>query len=148
MKSRLRPVSEMTITSLADVATTLLIIFIVAGVSAALTRAGIDVNLPRTAVAKPKVGTGVIISITKNREIYIEERLVSFRDFNTVLNQALSKKGTDRVFLQADALVNYGLIIEVIGKIKEAGIENLGLVAEPYTVKPPQRTKIQPTKQK
>ncbi|MEO0115532.1 MAG: biopolymer transporter ExbD [candidate division WOR-3 bacterium] len=131
MKNRLRPVSEMTITSLADVATTLLIIFIVAGVSAALTRAGIDVNLPRTSAAKPKLGSAVIISITKNQEIYIEQKLVTLKEFNTVLNQTIAKKGTDRVFLQADASVNYGLVIEVIGKVREAGIENLGLVAEP-----------------
>ncbi|MEO0094096.1 MAG: biopolymer transporter ExbD [candidate division WOR-3 bacterium] len=131
MKNRLRPVSEMTITSLADVATTLLIIFIVAGVSAALTRAGIDVNLPRTSAAKPKLGSAVIISVTKNQEIYIEQKLVTLKEFNTVLNQIIAKKGTDRVFLQADASVNYGLVIEVIGKVREAGIENLGLVAEP-----------------
>jgi biopolymer transport protein TolR len=121
----------MTITSLADVATTLLIIFIVAGISAALTRSGVDVNLPKTSAAKPKVGTGVVISITKNQEIYIEQRLVNLKEFNTALNKALSQKATDRVFLQADASVNYGLVIEVIGKIREAGIENLGLVAEP-----------------
>lgn len=131
MNNRFRPISEMTITSLADVATTLLIIFIVAGISAALTRSGIDVNLPKTSAAKPKIGTGVVISITKNQEIYIEQRLVTIKEFNTILNQALSKKATDRVFLQADASVNYGLVIEVIGKIREAGIDNLGLVAEP-----------------
>ena len=131
MPTKLRPVSEMTITSLADVATTLLIIFIVAGVSASLSRSGIDVNLPRTSVAKPKVGTGVVVSITKNQEIYVDQRQIALKDFNSALNQALSKKGTDRVFLQADAAVAYGIVIDVVGKIREAGIENLGLVAEP-----------------
>jgi biopolymer transport protein TolR len=121
----------MTITSLADVATTLLIIFLVAGVSAALTRAGVDVNLPRTSAAKPKVGTGVVVSITKQNEVYIERRLVTLKEFGAALNQAIAKKSTNQVYLQADATVAYGLIIEVIGKIKEAGVENLGLVAEP-----------------
>jgi len=131
MNNRYKPISEMTITSLADVATTLLIIFLVAGVSASLSRAGIDVNLPRTSAAKPKIGTGVVISVTRKQEIYIDQRLTTIKDFNTALNQALSKKRTDRVFLQADAQVAYGLVIEVVGKIREAGVENLGLVAEP-----------------
>jgi biopolymer transport protein TolR len=131
MNNRYKPISEMTITSLADVATTLLIIFIVAGVSASLSRAGIDVNLPRSSVAKPKIGTGVVISVTKKQEIYIDQRLTTIKDFNNALNQALSKKSSDRVFLQADAQVAYGLIIEVVGKIREAGVENLGLVANP-----------------
>lgn len=121
----------MTITSLADVATTLLIIFIVAGVSASLSRTGIDVNLPRSSAAKPKIGTGVVISVTKKQEIYIDQSRTTIKDFNSALNQALSKKSSDRVFLQADAQVAYGLIIEVVGKIREAGVENLGLVANP-----------------
>lgn len=131
MKNRLRPLSEMNITSLADISVTLLIIFIVAGISAALTRAGVDVNLPRTSAARPKVGTGVVISITKKQEIFIEQRQTELKEFGSALTQAMSKKNTNQVYLQADAGVNYGLVIEVIGRIKEAGVENLGLVAEP-----------------
>lgn len=131
MNNRYKPISEMTITSLVDVATTLLIIFIVAGVSASLSRTGIDVNLPRSSAAKPKIGTGVVISVTKKQEIYIDQSRTTIKDFNSALNQALSKKSSDRVFLQADAQVAYGLIIEVVGKIREAGVENLGLVANP-----------------
>jgi len=131
VKNHLRPLSEMNITSLADISVTLLIIFIVAGISAALTRAGVDVNLPRTSAARPKVGTGVVISITKKQEIFIEQSQTNLKEFGSALIQAMSKKNTNQVYLQADAGVNYGLVIEVIGRIKEAGVENLGLVAEP-----------------
>jgi biopolymer transport protein TolR len=35
------------------------------------------------------------------------------------------------VFLKADKDVPYGLVVEVMGEIKEAGIEKLGMVTEP-----------------
>jgi biopolymer transport protein TolR len=35
------------------------------------------------------------------------------------------------VFLKADKDVPYGLVVEIMGEIKEAGIEKLGMVTEP-----------------
>ncbi|MFN3396788.1 MAG: ExbD/TolR family protein, partial [Thermodesulfovibrionales bacterium] len=35
------------------------------------------------------------------------------------------------VFLKADKDVSYGLVVEVMGEIKESGIERLGMVTEP-----------------
>jgi len=35
------------------------------------------------------------------------------------------------VFLKADKDVPYGFVVEVMGDIKEAGIEKLGMITEP-----------------
>jgi len=35
------------------------------------------------------------------------------------------------VFLKADKDVPYGFVVEVMGEIKEAGIEKLGMITEP-----------------
>ncbi len=35
------------------------------------------------------------------------------------------------IFLKADKDVPYGLVVEVMGEIKEAGIEKLGMITEP-----------------
>jgi len=40
-------------------------------------------------------------------------------------------KMNPNVFLKADKDVPYGLVAEVMGEIKEAGIEKLGMVTEP-----------------
>jgi biopolymer transport protein ExbD len=44
--------------------------------------------------------------------------------------EAISKLNPN-VYLKADRGVPYGLVVEVIGEIKEAGIERLGIVTEP-----------------
>ena len=44
--------------------------------------------------------------------------------------QAIGKLNPN-VFLKADKDVPYGFVVEVMGEIKEAGIEKLGMITEP-----------------
>ena len=44
--------------------------------------------------------------------------------------RALSSQNPN-VFLKADKDVPYGFVVEVMGEIKEAGIEKLGMITEP-----------------
>lgn len=129
--SRLKFISEMNITSLADVAINLMIIFLIAGISVALSRAGIPVAVPRSSAAVPQRAQGVSISITKQGKIYIEDKLTNIQEFSSELTQLLAKKATAQIYLIADETVNYGLVIDVISKIREVGIENVALVATP-----------------
>lgn len=123
--------AEINITSLADVAINLMIIFLIAGISVALSRAGILVNLPRSSAATPQQTEGITISIDKQGKVYIEDNLVNINEFEKKLTELLATKTTIQAYLIADESVNYGLIINVISKIKQCGIENIGLVATP-----------------
>jgi biopolymer transport protein TolR len=44
--------------------------------------------------------------------------------------EAISKLNPN-VFLKADKDVPYGLVVEVMGEIKDSGIEKLGMITEP-----------------
>jgi biopolymer transport protein TolR len=44
--------------------------------------------------------------------------------------EAMSKMNPN-IFLKADKDVPYGLVVEIMGEIKEAGIEKLGMITEP-----------------
>jgi biopolymer transport protein TolR len=128
---RFRYISEMNITSLADVAINLMIIFLIAGISVALSRAGISVTVPRSSAAVPQRTEGITVTVDKQGKLYVEDKLTTFEELGPTLNQILSKKATSQVYLVADETVNYGLVINAISKIREAGIENVGLVATP-----------------
>jgi len=132
---RLNYLADINLTSLADVSITMMIIFMIAGISVALTRAGIPVSVPRSSAAVPQQTEGISVTVDKQRKIYIEDKLTDVKEFSSVLTQILSKKSTNQVYLIADETVNYGLIINVISKIREVGIENIGLVANPQAVK-------------
>jgi len=128
---RLNFLADINLTSLADVSITLMIIFMIAGISVALTRAGIPVSVPRSSAAVPQRTEGISVTVDKQGKIYIEDKLTDVKDFSSVLTQILSKKSTNQVYLIADETVNYGLVINVISKIREVGIENVNLVATP-----------------
>ncbi len=127
----LKFLADINLTSLADVSITLMIIFMIAGISVALTRAGIPVTVPRSSAAVPQRTEGISVTVDKQGKIYIEDKLTDVKDFSSMLTQILSKKSTNQVYLIADETVNYGLVINVISKIREAGIENVNLVATP-----------------
>ncbi len=131
----LKFLADINLTSLADVSITLMIIFMIAGISVALTRAGIPINVPRSTAAVPQRSEGISVTVDKQGKIFIEDKQTELKDFSNALTNVLSKKSTNQVYLLADESVNYGLVIHVISKIREIGIENIGLVATPQARK-------------
>jgi biopolymer transport protein TolR len=129
---RLKFLAEMNITSLADVSFTLMVIFLIAGVSTAFSRMqGIDLELPRTSTVQPQPKEGLEISIQAGGEIFVGRKATSLSGLAKALAEQLSRGNYDRVYLRSDKHVDYGTIIEVLGTVREQGISNIGLVALP-----------------
>jgi biopolymer transport protein TolR len=119
---------DINVTNLVDVVLVLLIIFMIA---APMMQAGIDIQLPRTKATPEDMGEGVVVTITKEQRIYIDERVTNLDRFEGILTDVSRKKGSQSVYLRADKDIPYGLVIQIVGKIKALGIQNLGLVTEP-----------------
>lgn len=129
---RLKFLAEMNITSLADVSFTLMIIFLIAGISTALSRQqGVDLDLPRTVRPEPQTRAGLVISVKANGEIFVGSKAVSLPGLGKALADQFARGEYDRVYLHADRRVDYGTIIEVLGIVREQGITNIGLTALP-----------------
>ena len=92
---------------------------------------GIDVNLPRTDASLPHDEEGITVSIKNTGELFIDNDKVAIEDFEGVLKKILETKPPGIiVYLRADEQVNYGYAIDVVGRIRKAGVKDLGLVAE------------------
>ena len=133
MKERkLKFLAEMNVTSLADISFTLMVIFLIAGVSTAFSRnQGVDLELPRTSSVQPQTKEGIEVSIKADGEIYVGKKLTTVSGFAKALGEQLSRGTYDRAYLRADKSVDYGVIMSVLGDIREQGITNIGLVALP-----------------
>lgn len=118
--------SEINVTPLVDVMLVLLIIFMV---TAPLMQQGIDVNLPKAKGKDLPQEERITIIIKRDGRIYMNDNPVSIAEMKRKL-EVISKLNPD-VFLKADKDVSYGLVVEVMGEIKESGIERLGMVTEP-----------------
>lgn len=129
---RLKFLAEMNITSLADISFTLMIIFLIAGVSTALSRQqGIDLDLPRTSRPEPQTRAGLVISVRADGQIFVGSKAVSLAGLGKAIADQFARGEYDRVYLHADRRVDYGTIIEVLGVVREQGISNIGLTALP-----------------
>lgn len=121
-----RVLSEINVTPFVDVMLVLLVIFMV---TAPLLQQGIDVNLPKAKGKDLPTEERITLVISKNRSIYMNENPVSMQQMRRKL-KAISKLNPN-VFLKADKDVPYGFVVEVMGEIKDAGIEKLGMITEP-----------------
>lgn len=122
-------VSEINVTPFVDVMLVLLIIFMVA---TPMMTQGLDVDLPQTRQVEnlPTESDHMVLTIRRDGKIFLDEYAVdSLPELEGYL-QRLVKDKNRALFLQADREVPYGLVVEVMGEIKAAGIENLGVMAD------------------
>jgi len=118
--------SEINVTPFVDVMLVLLVIFMV---TAPLMQQGVDVNLPKAKGKELPPDERISLVIKRNRTVYMNDTPVSMTEMKQKL-EAISKLNPN-VFLKADKDVPYGLVVEVMSEIKEAGIEKLGMITEP-----------------
>ena len=122
------PMSQINVTPFVDVMLVLLVIFMI---TAPLLTVGVQVDLPETE-AGPISGNDepLLISITKENIIYLQETEVKLGDLVPKL-MAISERRTDtRIFVNADTVIPYGRVMKVMGTINRAGFKKVALVTK------------------
>ncbi len=121
--------SDINVTPFVDVMLVLLIIFMV---TAPMMVQGVDVDLPE-ATSKALKGSEerLVISINNDSKIFINEQVVSVEFLTQKLGAVLENFDKKNVYLRADKNVAYGIVVNVISKIKKAGVDSLGMITLP-----------------
>jgi biopolymer transport protein TolR len=120
--------SEINVTPLVDVMLVLLIIFMV---TAPLMQTGIGVNLPKAETESAPAEEGLTLTVTADRYIHMKDQAVNQFLLEQKLKEYFYGQENRVVHLRADEGLPYGFIIQIIDIIKKAGVEKVGLVAEP-----------------
>jgi biopolymer transport protein TolR len=121
--------SEINVTPLVDVMLVLLIIFMV---TAPMLMQGVEVNLPKTTTRNIKTQEEpLMLTVNKEQEIFIEKQLIMLDNLDTKIQKIFQNRKDKEILLRADKEVPYGFVIKVIAKVKQAGIDKLGMVTEP-----------------
>ena len=125
-----RFLSEINVTPFVDVMLVLLIIFMV---TAPMMQEGVDVNLPKAqGKSLPSKEKRMTISITSTKEIYLNERKIELSNLEKKLQTIFQNRADKQLFLRADEIVPYGFVVKTMAAIRNAGIDQLGMVTVPF----------------
>ena len=120
--------AEINIIPLVDVVLVLLLIFML---TAPMMYRGIDVNLPRAAAKPTAVEERMVLTLTKDRALYLNDKKIAPGTLDTSLRAAFTNRTDKTLYLKADSGLAYGAVIEAMDMVRRAGIERLGMVTEP-----------------
>jgi biopolymer transport protein ExbD len=114
---------EINVTPLVDVVLVLLLVFMV---TAPMMSRGIDVSLPVANQPKSPEEDRVTVSIKPDGTVYVADRPVNIVLLQDHIRGLMTGKAVRVVYLRADESLKYGKVIEVVDKIKNAGVEQIG----------------------
>jgi len=120
--------AEINVIPLVDVVLVLLLIFML---TAPMMYRGIDVNLPRTTTKPTVVGERMVLTLSKDRVIYLNDKPVSLAGLDGQLRQIFQDRADKTLYLKADRALSYGFVVEIMDRVRRAGVEKLGMVTEP-----------------
>ncbi len=123
--------AEINVVPLVDVMLVLLIIFMVA---TPMMQRGVDVNIPVASRAAPLVSERVFVTVPLSyrtaRVVYIDDEPIRVDLLEERVRQSLLSKSGKEVFLRGDGGVQLQHLLEVMDKLKNAGVEKVGIVAK------------------
>ncbi|MDO4766611.1 MAG: ExbD/TolR family protein [Pseudomonadota bacterium] len=121
--------AEINVTPFVDVMLVLLIIFMV---TAPMLTQGVEVDLPETKTVEtlPEDSETVVLKILKDGTIKLDKYEVKLDELGNYLKRMELEKG-NLLYLQADKDVAYGTVVKVMAEVRAAGVQKLGVVAEP-----------------
>ncbi len=126
----LPPSAEVNITSLVDVAFTLLVIFIIA---APVLQGGVEVAVPEADVPPiTQADDPVFVDLVADGRVFLQEAPFTIEEFEESFAQLAEVGEFEHVYFRADSTVSYGRFMQVVATLSQAGVD-FALVAAPET---------------
>jgi biopolymer transport protein TolR len=122
--------SEINVVPMVDVMLVLLIIFMVA---APMLQRGVEVNLPVASrsqeIASDRVFVDLPASYREDRRVFLDKEAVRLDFLAERVKQIMLNRSDKLVYLRGDGEVNLQELMEVFDRLKEAGIQNVGIIS-------------------
>ena len=112
---------------LIDMVFILLIFFLVT--TSFVRETGVDINRPTAATAVSRENVTILVGITAQNRVFIDNREIDFRAVRINVERALAEKPDGSVVIVADKESSTGTAIRVMDQCRLAGAENVSLAA-------------------
>ena len=120
--------AEINVIPLVDVVLVLLLIFML---TAPMMYRGIDVSLPRTSGKPTAIEERLVLTLTKDRLLFLNERVLPLTVLEPRLRELMKDRADKTIFIKADKDLAYGYVVETMDRVRRAGVERVGMVTEP-----------------
>ena len=122
--------SDINVTPLCDVMLVLLIIMMIV---APLLQQGVNVKLPvaGNTTDKPETQDQTVVAISRDKTMYLNAKPVHEGDLATKVNELLENKKEKTVVIRADEEVEYSAVMAAMDQLRQAGVEDIGLITDP-----------------
>jgi biopolymer transport protein TolR len=129
LKQRRPFLAEINVTPFVDVMLVLLVIFMI---TAPLMQHGMEVQLPKESIAPISVKEIPTITLKSSKKIFWKkEELTNLMGLTRKVEQYIESNKGGGVYLRADKTLDYGFVMHVLSTVKQAGVQNIGMVTEP-----------------
>jgi biopolymer transport protein ExbD/biopolymer transport protein TolR len=133
-RRRLLPTADINVTSLVDVAFVLLIIFMI---TAPMMQGGVAVELPKAEGRPLRPSEGVIITVDRQGQIYLDQTRVSYDEFRAAFKAIVARKGSSDVIVRGDRRASYGAVVRVMAASAASGTNvRVNMTTEDEEVRP------------
>ncbi len=123
--------AEINVVPMVDVMLVLLIIFMVA---APMLQRGVEVSLPVASrsqeIASDRLFVDLPASYREDRRVFIDKEAVRLDFLAERVKQMMLTRTDKLVYLRGDGEVNLQELMEVFDRLKEAGVQNVGIISK------------------
>ncbi|MFG6159698.1 ExbD/TolR family protein [Halomonas sp. 1390] len=117
--------SEVNLTPMLDVVFIMLIFFIVT--TSFVKESGVEIERPASSAATPRPEAQVMVALTAEGAVWVDGAPVDAHRVGEAVVPLVSEQGG--VVIQADRASTTGLLVEVMDRLREAGIEQIAVAA-------------------
>ena len=124
--------ADVNVVSLIDVMLLLLVIFMI---TAPMMQGGVDITLPKAESKPMESKDAVAITVNRAGVISVDNAPMTLSEFRAAAKALTLNRSKNGVYLRADQGVNYGIVVQLLAILNNAGITNVGLVTEPEEIR-------------
>jgi len=129
LKQRRPFLADINVTPFVDVMLVLLVIFMI---TAPLMQHGMEVQLPKESIAPISLKEIPTITLKSSKKIFWkQEELANLIELTRKVELYIETNKNGGVYLRADKTLDYGFVMHVLSNVKQAGVQNIGMVTEP-----------------
>ncbi|HJP18544.1 MAG TPA: biopolymer transporter ExbD [Nitrospinota bacterium] len=127
-KGRKRMQSHINVLPLIDIVFLLLIFFMLT--SNFLNQAAIKLELPEASNATEEKEEEIVLSIDKDKKIFIGAESFVISDLPVILKEKLEKASRKNVIIKGDRNIDLGLTVKVMDIVRSSGAESMYIATE------------------